>query len=609
MSISNDDCIVAEHLIRASGAGRLLCQALRKDPRGGKLKLDPEIYLIGMLLAAIHSACTYLTEIHRILTQEVPPQFRIAWGIDYYADGALRQVTYEDIKNMSRRIQRQLDYSPERYPDLPPNCTCPQPPAHGQCKEPMCAGQDRSSERLTRANTVQSILDAVIRATLVPRPEGAADYAIDSTGLWAHERAKGSPPRTAQEDNADNEPDAADETLATATDNPTKRRRAPSDAGWGVKTSKSGSRMTFFGYEAHAVVRVPEEHPHASIGKEPALLEALRVTPASKDIVDPTLSMIDQITATGQKIRHVIVDRHYSYKRFDRWLLRLIERRIQQVLDLRDDEQGFRSWDGIPFAASWAHCPRTPEHLGTIPTLPPNATAKQIEDFHRLIEQRWAYAAQRSGVMTSDGKVRYRCPALAGKIGCALVPGSEQAAVNLGLPVVVGAPEREHAPALCCQGTWGAHITTSEHEVIMKGYQQHYWGSPKQRQLFGRRTFVESWFSILKSPNSAGKNRESSLHRGLAMVSLEIGLFAAIANMIRLRGWYRSALEATAQALSTGRDLGIITSLHAQHPLLQNLKTSHTVIPMTEDEWIERVRQAKEEIAELKQADDPPHAA
>ena len=96
---------------------------------------------------------------------------------------------------------------------------------------------------------------------------------------------------------------------------------------------------------------------------------------------------------------------------------------------------------------------------------------------------------------------------------------------------------------------------------------------------------------------------------GLAMVSLEIGLFAAIANMIRLRGWYRSALEATAQAQSAGRDLGIITSLHAQHPLLQNLKTSHTVIPMTEDEWIERVRQAKEQIAELKQADDPPHAA
>lgn len=307
--------------------------------------------------------------------------------------------------------------------------------------------------------------------------------------------------------------------------------------------------------------------------------------------------MIDEITSTGQHIRYVIVDRHYSYKRFDRWLLKLTERGITQVIDLRENEQGFRSWDGIPFAASWAHCPGTPEHLGVIPTLPPYATRKQIEEFAALIEERWAYAAQRSAILTEDGKCRFRCPALAGKIGCSLVPGSEQVAINLGLPVVANPPSPKSAPALCNQKTWGAHIQTAEHERIMKHYQEFYWGSTHQRRLFGRRTFVEQWFSILKAPNSAGKNRESSLHTGLAMVSIEIGIFAIIANLIRLRAWHRDTIAA-AQASAPG-----VRSLGLQGPgaslLLRQLKPEQSGIPMDEEEWLQRLAEAKAQIQAL----------
>ena len=612
MSITTYDCQVAEEIFDNSGMGQLLREALRADPRGRKLRLDPATFLKAMYLCATQNATTYLKALHTTLTEEIPEPYRFAWGVHYYEGGELRTISYDDIKNMSRRIRDMLDYSEARYPDLPPVCVCENPPQDGSCFAPGCQGQDRSAERARRKEAVQAIINAGINATLITRPPGSRDYAIDSTGLWAHERAKGSPPKI--DDEADQVPDhdlVASEPDAQAPPLPAKspvtpetgpvgRRRTPSDADWGVKTTKSGARKSFFGYEAHAVVRVPDQHQNGRTLMEPALLEALRITPASVDIIEPTMAMIDEVISAGQGIRYVMVDRHYSYKRFDRWLLELTKRGITQVIDLRENEQGFKSWDGIPFAAAWAHCPGTPEHLGSIPTLPPNATRKQTEDFTALIEERWAYAAQRSAILTEDGKCRFRCPALAGKIGCALVPGSEQAAINLGLPVVANPPSQESAPALCTQKTWGAHIQTLEHKRIMKNYQEFYWGSTSQRRLFGRRTFVEQWFSILKAPNSAGKNRESSLHTGLAMVSIEIGIFAIIANLIRLRAWHREAL-ASPPGTSPG-------SLGLQGPgarlLPRHLEPQQSGIPMDEDEWLHRLADAKSQIQPLHADED-----
>jgi hypothetical protein len=609
VSITTYDCQVAEKIFDDSGMGQLLRDALRADPRGRKLRLDPSAFLKAMYLCASQNATTYLKALHTTLTEEIPEPYRFAWGVHYYEAGELRTISYDDIKNMSRRMRDLLDYSEARFPDLPPECVCENPPETGDCSAPGCQGQDRSAERKRRKDAVQAIINAGISATLITRPPGSMDYAIDSTGLWAHERAKGAAPKIDEESDEMSDHDVAasesdpqalpssGEPPATPEPSPVGRRRTPSDADWGVKTTKSGARRSFFGHEAHAVVRVPDQHPDGKTLMEPALLEALRITPASVDIIEPTLAMIDEITANGQRIRYVIVDRHYSYKRFDRWLLKLTERGITQVIDLRENEQGFRSWDGIPFAASWAHCPGTPEHLGVIPTLSPNATRNQTAEFTALIEERWAYAAQRSAILTRDGKCRFRCPALAGKIGCALVPGSEQVAINLGLPVVANPPSPESAPALCTQKTWGAHIQTAEHERIMKNYQEFYWGSASQRRLFGRRTFVEQWFSILKAPNSAGKNRESSLHTGLAMVSIEIGIFAIIANLIRLRAWHRDTIAA-AQASAPG-----VRSLGIQGPgaslLLRQLKPGQSGIPMDEEEWLQRLAEARSQIQAL----------
>ena len=106
----------------------------------------------------------------------------------------------------------------------------------------------------------------------------------------------------------------------------------------------------------------------------------------------------------------ILADRHYSFKRYDRWFMGLLKRGIRHVVDLHAKDQGFKDWDGMQMAAGWAHCPFAPKDLGSIPTLSPRATEAERADFNSRIATRQAYAAQRTGRINPDGKVRFRCP-------------------------------------------------------------------------------------------------------------------------------------------------------------------------------------------------------
>ncbi|MCX6458675.1 MAG: hypothetical protein NTZ03_00015 [Actinobacteria bacterium] len=80
---------------------------------------------------------------------------------------------------------------------------------------------------------------------------------------------------------------------------------------------------------------------------------------------------------------------------------------------------------------------------------------------------------------------------------------------------------------------------TAAQKSLMRVHQRHYWGSPKQRDLYGRRTYVEGVFGVLKGDTSAKKKRGSSLYTGLAHVTLELTIFMLITNLILLRSWHK----------------------------------------------------------------------
>jgi hypothetical protein len=426
---------------------------------------------------------------------------------------------------------------------------------------------------------------------LMPRPEGSADYALDATGIWAHERAPKSlshitvemiesdedtdhspkPERTAipaeqktidtpaqtpdaRAINSDsisipNQPDKAN--LPTRRETSRKKKlgtqwkknggisrrgqKGPSDATYGVKTDKDGKRRAYFGYEIQALVRVPMKSN--GLRSEPPLVEELVILPASTDVVGPCLNLIDRVLSRGIKINHLLVDRHYSYKTFERWLHELMVRNIEQVADLREDDHGFTDWNGMKVTASTFHCPGVPDELGRIPAPGPNADDQKWETFHLAIEKRQPYALKRINRLNKDGAIKCSCPALDGTVGCSLRPETVATAISLGLPMVQNPPPKQDAPAVCTQGSVTINVKTKAEERLMKLEQKYYWGSRKWARSYRRRTYVEGWFGVFKSSNATGIDRGSHNFVGLPLVALVLATGSAVTNMRLIRSW------------------------------------------------------------------------
>jgi hypothetical protein len=377
------------------------------------------------------------------------------------------------------------------------------------------------------------VSDALLQATLIPRPEGSVDYAIDSTGVWSNalgDAQKGSSSDSdLDEDHIRSEVQA--ESRAAEGEDTTL-----SEASWGYKTRKRGGSQMFFGYDVHALIRVSPPAQEQAPRPEPNLVEAISVVAAGTDIVAPALSVIDRVLESGQEFRYLFADRHYSYKKANRWRLPLNERGIKPIFDMHQQDQGFRLHEQVPWAAGHPHCPRVPQHLGNIPTLSPSASPEQVAHFRERIEERMQYAAKILSPLNDEGKVRFQCPALDNKIGCEIRLGTVTMAKELGLPVVENPPSGDNAPKICCQKSMLLDIHDPESLGVLKNHQNPIWGSQEWRRLYSRRTFIEGWFGTIK--DTVGLKRRSIRVNGIAMNFLSISVYSALTNRRHLRRWH-----------------------------------------------------------------------
>lgn len=545
MSITRDDYRRARHITEP--AAQLLDTTLRAGSRGPASATHPRILLTGMVLAIDLSGDAHVSTIHGVLTRDLPREQQWDLGVlTRDADGSVRQLSEHDLYALTKKVTRKLSHTKARAWHL------------------------SDEDRLARRQTLDAVAHTRIAATLIDRPAGAVDYALDATAVWASERAP-SDPATDTLPDPDHEEDGGDPALPAVAEPanleptgeeepstteetdpppaPTKPGRrgvkGPSDAAFGAKTAKSGRRISFYGYDVHALVRAPERaeedpaNPDKLIPRsEPPLLVDFVALPASTDVVDPCLGMIDRSARRGETIRNLLVDRHYSYKSYRRWLAELVRRGINQVADAHKSDQGFRIWDRMKVAASVPHCPRTPDHLGTIDSPGVAGTDEDWETFHTRIEERQAYAVQFVNRLDANGKMKCRCPARAGTLGCPRVDGTVATAVELGLPIVVDPPADDIAPAVCRNDTVTMRVRTDDEARAMKLAQKLYWGSRPWRRKYARRTFVEGWFGVLKSSTSTGLDRGSHAFVGLPLVTVVIAASSAVTNMRLLRSWH-----------------------------------------------------------------------
>lgn len=568
----------AEYIIDTSGIVDILETGVQRSPRGRKAKVDTlRLLFIGMFLSIHHGGSAAITDIHATLTVKLPLDEQYRLGIRAHDGTTTSAVTYRNLEYQANRINKSLAYGHGSEPHLD------------------------DTERDRRHSTVTTALNALM--DVFDLGWSSSTLALDATGIWSWGKgfrkdaeitrdtdglddavaalveqaiATGVIPdklarmvKELREQEARDERIAASQAAATAAadDDETEQPLIPSgkgkshdpDAAWGGKTSKSGKNEMFYGYHEHTLVLAAGP---AQTRTEPPLIRRLELTPASHDVVDVSLRLVDSLDSD---VDQLLVDLHYSYKKPERWLLRLIERGIRQIHDLRSDEQGFYEYQQMRFAAGCAHCPSTPDTLGIIPKPGPFASADTIEYFHGEVERRYPYALRVVNQLDTKGAIRYQCPALAGKVGCPLRAGTVETALDLGLPVIENPPAPPPGgtlPACCTQET----VKVRPPEKIIKHAQPLYWGSRQWRQTYAKRTYVEGSYGNRKNPSTENMRRGIFRCVGIVWANLTIGMSAASYNQRMLRNWHTR------------------TGGHTDHPLLAPDDENHGFVYLTPEQ-------------------------
>lgn len=313
-----------------------------------------------------------------------------------------------------------------------------------------------------------------------------------------------------------------------------KGAKGPSDCMYGTKTDTNGSgeQIPYWGYSAHTFTTVPVVPRGPDRVQTPFFL----LSPANASVNDSAFTAIDTMREKYD-MKTIVADRAYSLLAYDQWFEKLHARGMQQVVDLGKNQQGFKDFDGIKIAASWAHCPRTPAEYGTIEALPVLPGIARISRYTDRIEQRFAYAMDRKD-WAPNGGVRLICPALGGKVGCGVRgENNVQVARENGLPIIVNPPSGDNVP-LCCQPeekSFTLRPETQEQKVALKLMQEHYWGSESWQNIYRQRGSIERLFGHAKQNQALEK--KTFAYIGIGMATIVVATIFAEVNIRKLECW------------------------------------------------------------------------
>jgi hypothetical protein len=517
--ITARDIARAEFIVDSSEVVDILINGYRTSKRGRPANRQAlRLMLIGLFLSIHHHGTATLAGAEETLLRRLPLDEQVRLGIVMKTAEGNRfepTVSIADFYNLDRVLKQRLAYTLAAEPDLD------------------------DSERQRRRDAVQGYGDALIGVFNLGWSTKSA--ALDATGVWSWGRGvRKKPISNVVLDDGTDEPDPIlIETLPA--DMNEQKRRVDVDAGWGVKTSKNGKAERFFGYHEHTLVQISDGRDDGDT--VPALIVAFELTAANEDIVDVSLAMIDR---TPLDLADLAVDRHYHFKTVDRWKKQLDRRNIAQHHDLRVDEHGFTESASLRWAAGWAHCPATPDALGSIPPMPFSSAPREVhQEWQSQVDLRESYAMRQHDRPDENGKHRVQCPALAGKIGCPLRPGTGASATISGLPIVENPPVLggpNPAPLCCTQRT----VRVTPPANVFKLQQRFYWGSKDWARIYSRRSLVEGSYGNRKNVSTENLRRGQFQIFGLVWVHIVMGLNNASYNLRMLENWCERHPDATA---------------------------------------------------------------
>lgn len=550
-------------LVTSSGAGAILDQHCRRSTRGRKKQgLDGALYYALQLTAVFATGQATVQQMYT-MAMSLPLHTRLEFGLVQYADGRkARELTLKQLYTMTEGLDANLSYTadcltqPER--ELPE--------------------EEQAEILLARQTYRHAVVNEIVTRLLVAThivETNHGSYAIDDTAVRAWSKAPResrhmpggrdrpltdedttapATPRTGKVEARGSaaEPDEVNDAAAGQATEAMKLRRDPHpwlcpDADWGGKTSKSGKQVGIYGYKAHVIVNTNDPQRKENL---PVLIQAMELTAASTDIVDVSLRLIDQIRERAP-FERIIGDRHYGYKKLERWAMELWRRRIHQVLDLRADKPGAVDQYGAKIIDGRPHCPGMATHLEV---LSPSEDRAEQATFRQQINHREKFALRMvKGPLASptsalkgeaDPKVgitRWQCPAAAGQVGCSLRTGTLPVARELGLSVVPDAPvadENGGLPKCCTQETIQIRPDQS-----MKYLQEDYWGGDAWTQMYALRSAVEAVFGNIKNRGTEDVRRGYMQVTGLPLVTLAVTAAAVCYNIRIIEKYSRESGE------------------------------------------------------------------
>lgn len=301
------------------------------------------------------------------------------------------------------------------------------------------------------------------------------------------------------------------------------------DARWrGNQQAKSTWKNPLFGYDLTAAVTVPD-----IVGADvPLVARRVRLRPAAQDVGPTALGLIADVAVMQGSLGDVVADRAHS-RRHDGSDFALPVRALggEPVFGLRTDQLGVSGTvHGALIIDGNLFSPATPANLRNLTPPPVGASIAGIITYQQQVAKRSQYALVPHGKRRTNGDADYRCPAAAGKLRCALVPGSLQ--LPMSVPTALTPPTVARKGTVCAQATKrfaAADIPLAQRDLH---------GSRNWYASWNRRNRVEGFFGNLKD------EARESIRRGIVRVRTKekVGLwlaFAVAAANVRLTAAFR----------------------------------------------------------------------
>jgi hypothetical protein len=244
----------------------------------------------------------------------------------------------------------------------------------------------------------------------------------------------------------------------------------------------------FFGYYESLMVMVPERAGE----RVPELIRRAQLVSCRLDPVPGFVGVVTTSAASGVVVAEVLADCGYSYKVPEHFAFPLRAAGVHLVIDLHPNDRGQKgTFAGGIVANGNVYCPGTPAALLSLSPLARGASAEDTSAHDERCAELARYKLGRICSDDADGFHRVSCPAVLGKVRCALRPSS--VALPNSRPEVFAVPE--HPPTCCTQQS-----VTVLPEVNAKTRQRHDYPSAAHRVSYGRRSGAERANSRLKDP-------------------------------------------------------------------------------------------------------------